>query len=35
MKKYIIENFKKNFIKFSKALYSALILFTLKVNRNL
>ena len=35
MKKYIAENFKKNFIKFSKALYSAPILFTLKANEDL
>ena len=35
MKKYITENFKKDFIEFNKALYSVLILFTLKANRNL
>ena len=35
MKKYITENFKKNFIKFNKIFYSVLILFTLKVNKNL
>ena len=35
MKEYIIENLKKNFIELSKAFYSMLILFTLKVNKNL
>ena len=35
IKKYIAENLKKGFIKLNKALYSALILFTLKVNGNL
>ena len=35
MKKYIAENLKKDFIEFSKALYSAQILFTLKVNEDL
>ena len=34
MKKYITENFKKDFIKFNKVLYSTLILFTLKVNKD-
>ena len=34
MKKYITENFKKSFIKFSKISYSVLILFTLKANGN-
>ena len=34
MKKYIAENFKKGFIEFSKAPYSAPILFTLKTNEN-
>ena len=35
MKKYIAENFKKDFIKSSKAFNSVSILFTLKVNENL
>ena len=35
IKKYIAENFKKDFIKFSKVLYFILILFTLKANRDL
>ena len=35
MKEYIIENLKKGFIELSKALYSMLILFTLKANGNL
>ena len=35
MKKYITENFKKDFIEFSKASYSVPILFTLKLNGNL
>ena len=35
MKKYITENLKKDFIKFSKAFYSVPILFTLKVNGDL
>ena len=35
MKKYIIENFKKDFIEFSKALYSVPILFILKANEDL
>ena len=35
MKEYIIENFKKDFIKLSKILYSTLILFALKANEDL
>ena len=35
MKKYITENFKKDFIEFSKTLYFISILFTLKVNEDL
>ena len=35
MKEYIAENLKKDFIEFSKVLYSASILFTLKANGNL
>ena len=35
MKEYITENLKKDFIEFSKAPYSAPILFTLKANGNL
>ena len=34
MKEYIAENFKKDFIKFNKVLYSASILFTLKANED-
>ena len=35
MKEYIAENFKKNFIEFSKAFYFTSILFTLKINKDL
>ena len=34
MKEYITENFKKDFIEFSKVFYSVPILFTLKANED-
>ena len=35
MKEYIVENFKKDFIEFSKVFYFVSILFAMKANKNL